>query len=248
MHNKPLVGILGGMGTYSGLYFQNLFFDVCRKNGISGDQNYPEWIYFNSSLAPDRTAAILNKGESPVPYLVSQLKRMESIGVDVVVVVCNTAHAFYEEITKEVKLPWIHLPYITAHEVKKSGITNIGLISTEGLVQSEVYRNALGSFGIELIEPGSGSENIRKIMTAIYDESFGIKYSGSVPDERAINLIKDVVRDLNIDSLVIGCTELSLAFSFINHPIRVFDPMKIAAEVLFDIWSGKLNIEDIIEL
>jgi aspartate racemase len=245
MNNKPLVGILGGMGTYSGLYFQNLFFDVCTKNGISGDQNYPEWIYLNSSLAPDRTSAIINHGESPLPYLVSQLKMMESIGVSVVVVVCNTAHAFYDEIIKDVPLPWVHLPYLTAAEVIKSGVKNIGLIGTEGLLISGVYSKTFREYGMELKEPQAGSEQIKKIMSAIYDKEFGIKYSGSIPDEKALDLIKDVVHDLNIDSLVIGCTELSLAFSYINLPIRIFDPMKIAAEALFDIWSGKLNIEDI---
>ena len=77
MNNKPLLGIIGGMGTAAGLHFQKLFFDVCNKNGIKGDDNYPEWVYFNASKAPDRTEALLKNGTSPVEYLVEVINKLE---------------------------------------------------------------------------------------------------------------------------------------------------------------------------
>ncbi|HPI37481.1 MAG TPA: amino acid racemase [Ignavibacteriaceae bacterium] len=245
MKNKPLVGILGGMGTFSGLYFQNLFFEVCTKNGASGDQNYPEWVYLNASLAPDRTAAINKKGDSPVPYLVSQLKKMESIGVEIVVVTCNTAHAFFKEIKQEVSLPWIHLPYETVIEVMKKQIKSIGIVGTEGTRYSGIYRNALQKAGVEVIEPDEESQKL--LMSAIYDEEFGIKHTGSVPSEKAKVLIKGVINEMKVSSVLSGCTELSLAFSSMNSNLQLFDPMEIAAQSLFDFWSGKRSVESFIQ-
>ena len=55
--SRPLIGIVGGMGTAAGLYFQNLFLQLCNERGIVTDQDYPEWLYFNASKAPDRTEA-----------------------------------------------------------------------------------------------------------------------------------------------------------------------------------------------
>ena len=81
-NKKPLLGIIGGMGTASGVFFQKLLIDVCIENGVKGDQEYPEWIYFNASKTPDRTNALLNDGPSPVDYLVEVINKMKKVGVD----------------------------------------------------------------------------------------------------------------------------------------------------------------------
>ena len=245
MVQKPLIGILGGMGTSAGLYFQNLFFDICNQNGISGDQNYPEWFYLNASLAHDRTAAIKGEGSSPVPYLVKMLRKMESAGVIAVVVTCNSAHTFYEEIISEVPLPWIHLPYETSLILKNSKVDRIGILTTDGSLISGIYKQAFKKIGIQVLEPSPGSELQKKIMDSIYNENYGIKYTGSQLSIRTKQLIKEAVEELNEKTILVGCTELSVAFSTIKLPIRTFEPMKIAAQTLFDLWQGNRSVSSL---
>ncbi len=136
MNKKPLLGIIGGMGTAAGLNFQKLFFDVCNKHGIKGDNEYPEWIYFNASQAPDRTNALLNNGVSPVEYLVEVIKKFEKVGVDLIVITCNTAHSFYEEIFNQTNTPWIDMQKETAKFIKSAGYRSVSLLSTEGTLKS----------------------------------------------------------------------------------------------------------------
>lgn len=245
MTDKPLIGILGGMGTSAGLYFQNLFFELCNQRGISGDQNYPEWLYLNASLAPDRTAAIKGEGDSPVPYLISMLKKMQSAGVTAVVVTCNTAHVFFEEIISEVSLPWIHLPFETSLMLQKNSISKIGLLTTEGTLISGIYRKTFSKTGIQVIEPSFGSALQTKVMDAIYNKNYGIKYTGSQLSDEAKQQIIQAVKELNVNNILIGCTELSLAFSHIDLPLKTFDPMKIAAQSLFDVWNGSRSLESL---
>ncbi|MBN2602010.1 MAG: aspartate/glutamate racemase family protein [Candidatus Marinimicrobia bacterium] len=239
MKKKPLIGILGGMGTVAGLYFQNIFFNICNQNGIAGDQNYPEWIYMNASLAPDRTAAICKIGPSPVPYLCSCLEKMKAVDVDIVIVTCNSAHVFYDEISTKIDLPWIHLPNETANYIRNRNVNQIGIIATNGTLKNGLYQKALLKENITAIEPKIDSELQSKITAAIYHPEFGIKFTGSQISTNAKQLIYDVVQELTTTSILLACTELSFAVSDMDLPVQIFDPLQIVAQALFDVWQGK---------
>lgn len=242
MTQKPLIGILGGMGTAAGIYFQNLFLEICAANGISGDQDYPEWLYLNASQAADRTAALNQKGPSPVPYLIQCLNKMQAAGVTVVVVTCNTAHAFYDEIIEQVNLPWIHLPDETVKEVHRCGINEIGIMNTIGALSSGLYQRVLAKAGIKIIAPAPDSDLQSKIMSVIYDPEFGVKFTGAGISEKARLLLQEVIIELNTDAIILGCTELSVAAAGLDLGVRIFDPLRIAAQVLLDIWQGKRSV------
>ncbi|HMN24767.1 MAG TPA: amino acid racemase [Ignavibacteriaceae bacterium] len=240
MNNKPLLGIIGGMGTAAGLHFQKLFFDVCNKNGIKGDDNYPEWIYFNASKAPDRTDAILNNGDSPVGYLVEVIKKLEKAGVDLIVITCNTAHAFYDEIINQTKIPWIDLQKETAKLIKTAGYSSVALLSTEGTLKSGVFRKAIKPIGINYFEPGIDLEIQKKITDAIYNPIYGIKNTGSKISSEAKNILQEVIDKLETEAIIAGCTELSLAEKELILKADWLDPMKITADACFTHISSKL--------
>ncbi len=234
MKNKPLIGILGGMGTAAGLHFQNLLFQECTKQGIIGDQDYPEWIYFNASKAPDRTAALNKLASSPTEYLVSSVKRMEAAGADLIVVICNTAHAFHKQILQETNIPWIDLQKETASYIKRKGYRSAVLFSTEGTLKSGLFKEAIEPLGIEYMEPNPGSEIQQKITKSIYNEHFGIKYTGSCISEKAKELLQSVINNYKSEVIIAGCTELSFAFPELNLTRDWIDPLILAAQKCFE--------------
>ena len=229
------------MGTAAGLHFQQLFSRICNENGIRGDQDYPEWIYFNASQAPDRSAALLNRGPSPTPYLISVMEKMQSAGVEIVVVVCNTAHAFQREITSQVAIPWIDLQRETARVVKIAGYHSVALMATEGTVLSGLFRDAVQPLGIPYYEPDS--EMQEEITAAIYDPQFGIKSTGTTVSDMAAAQLQSVIDRFDVDAIIAGCTELSFAFSQLKITVDWLDPVEIAARTLFDIWHGHRSFQ-----
>ena len=234
MNNKPLLGIIGGMGTAAGLHFQKLLIDVCNKNGIKGDQDYPEWIYFNASKAPDRTDALLNNGPSPTDYLVEVIRKLEKAGVDLVVITCNTAHSFYDEIISQTNIPWIDLQKETAKFINTARYSSVSLLSTEGTLKSGVFREAIKPLGINYFEPGIDSDMQKKITDTIYNPNYGIKYTGSYISSQAINILQEIVDQLETEAIIAGCTELSLVEKELSIKVDWLDPMKIAAEACFN--------------
>ena len=237
INNRTLLGIIGGMGTASGLHFQKIFFDVCNENGIKGDQDYPEWFYFNASKAPDRTNALLNNGASPVNYLAEVINKMEQAKVDLIVVICNTAHSFYNEIFNETNIPWIDLQKETANLIKAAGYSSVSLLSTEGTLKSGVYRNAIKPLGINYFEPEIDSDMQKKITDSIYNPKYGIKYTGSKISGEVKKNLQEVVDQLKTEAIIAGCTEISLVEKELSLKSVWLDPMRIAAEACFNYLS-----------
>lgn len=234
------VGVIGGMGTAAGIHFEQLFFKVCSRKGISQDQNHPQWIYFNASKIPDRTKAI--RGEEPdcTPYLVDIFKKAQAAGVSAVVVTCNTAHYYYEKVIEKVPIPWVHLPYETARYVSTTfpNIKQVGILASDGVLYTKLYYQMFNKMKIEALEPWLDSKIQRSIMRAIYDQEFGLKRTGGSVSMQVQELLLEAIDELNAPLIVVGCSELSIAFAQMNIQIPWVDPMTIAAEVLFDVCSG----------
>lgn len=68
---RPLLGVLGGMGPAATLDF------LAKLQGLANascDQDHCPVVTFSASETPDRTAAILGTGESPLPAMQDALK------------------------------------------------------------------------------------------------------------------------------------------------------------------------------
>jgi aspartate racemase len=233
-------GIIGGMGTAAGILFQQIFMELCNKKGIVKDQSYPEWVFLNASKAPDRTKALKYEVISPVPYLVQQMQKMRLLKVQAVVVCCNTSHAFYEEVYKEVPIPWVHLQHGVADAIKQEpGIKRVAIMATDGTIRSHLYKHALESVGLSAFEPTLESDCQTRIMQSIYDPLIGIKATGATVSEEAKSLLLTALDEMKSDAVVAGCTELSIAFRQMKLPFKWFDPMAIAAENLYQLWIGE---------
>ena len=97
MNNKKLLGIIGGMGPEAtSLFFKKILdFTDARI-----DQDHIPLIIYNYPQIPDRVLWYNNIGNSPVPYIIEGMKKLESIGVDLFAIPCNTAHIWFDEIKK----------------------------------------------------------------------------------------------------------------------------------------------------
>ncbi|MGL5694388.1 MAG: aspartate/glutamate racemase family protein, partial [Peptostreptococcaceae bacterium] len=103
MTNNKTVGVMGGLGPMATVYFYDM---VVRLTDAKCDQDHIDMVIANRATTPDRTDYIIGKNpNSPVPVLKEDAKRLEAFGSDFLVITCNTAHYFYDEISKNVNIP-----------------------------------------------------------------------------------------------------------------------------------------------
>ena len=149
-----MIGILGGMGTQAGL-------DFCNKLAIlyrgKIDQEYPLFLLFNKSNIPGRPESIgvqtknlsNRKKNKKIEKKYSLVLKSLLHGCNIlkkskckfIVIPCNTAHYWYDDLRKRIKLPIINMPKEVFIHTKKTCKKNssIGLLATEGTLNTGVY-------------------------------------------------------------------------------------------------------------
>ncbi|MDF2519307.1 MAG: aspartate racemase [Sphingobacterium sp.] len=216
------IGIIGGMGA---LATCDLFKKIIDMTDAKSDQEHIHIYVDCNTNIPDRTKAILQGGKDPVPEMVRSGVRLQSMGADVLVMPCNTAHYFYDKITPFFDIPLLNMLKETAKEIKKRKIRKIGLLATDGTIQSGVYHKALTDIGIDLVIPSPMQQT--SVMDIIYN---GVKASN-----RNININEfygaiDKLFEKGAEVLVLGCTELPVAFKMFHIDRPAIDPTSVLAE------------------
>ena len=149
-----MIGILGGMGTQAGLDFCN---KLAMLNRGKIDQEYPLFILYNKSNIPGRPESIgvQTKRFSTLPKssknqtkynkvlksLLEGCRSLEKSGCKFIVIPCNTAHYWYEDLQQRIKIPIINMPEEVFLHTKKNCKKNskIGLLATDGTLKTEIY-------------------------------------------------------------------------------------------------------------
>ena len=152
--SKKVIGILGGMGP---LATADLFQKITLHTVAACDQAHPRVCIDSNTDIADRTAALLHGGEDPVPEMIKSAKRLESIGADFLIMPCNTAHNYYEQVCEAVTIPVLHMIALTRDALKARGVKCAGLLATDGTVQTGIYQRTFEQSGVELLTPDSAA-------------------------------------------------------------------------------------------
>jgi len=224
-----MIGILGGMGTQAGL-------DFCNKLAIlnrgKADQKYPLFILYNKSNIPGRPEN-LHKYNKVLKSLTQGCLLLQKDKCKFIVIPCNTAHYWYDDLQKKVKIPIISMPKEVYLHAKKNCKKNskIGILATEGTLKTNVYKKFFNK-NFTLISPKKSlqTKNVNK----------AIKYVKMGEIKNAEKVIKPAISYLikkKCAKIILGCTELPIAiFAFKSFKkIRLskifLDPNLILANV-----------------
>ncbi|NJE48590.1 aspartate racemase [Thermococcus sp. 9N3] len=218
---ERVIGILGGMGP---LATAELFRRIVEKTPAKKDQEHPRIIIYNNPKIPDRTAYILGRGEDPRPELINSARKLESWGADFIIMPCNTAHFFAEDIQKAIRIPLVSMVEETAERVKEMGLRKVGLLATDGTIKGLVYHRALLKRGIAIVTPDRTGQEL--VMEGIYR---GVK-AGNVAYGRELLLRVAKKLEKRVDGIIAGCTEVSVALKPDDLSVPLIDPMDVIAE------------------
>ena len=219
-----MIGILGGMGTQAGLDFCNKL-AVLNRGKI--DQEYPLFLLYNKSNIPGRpesigsqTKNLSNKStnkKSKIKYervlksLLKGCKLLEKNKCKFIVIPCNTAHYWYDDLRKKINIPIINMPKEVFKFTKKKCKKNskVGLLATEGTLKTGVYKKFFDN-DYQLIEP---SQQIQKFSV---NKAIKLVKMGNVKAAaKAIKPAIDSLINMKCKKIILGCTELPIAiFAF----------------------------------
>ena len=219
--NNNLLGILGGLGPMSGIYFCEM---LTAHTKAQRDSDHINFLLSSRADTPDRSSFILGSSNSdPSPIMAEEAKRLEAAGATLLTIPCNTAHYFYKKIQESVNIPVINIIEETARFCSFEKVSKIGVLATEGTAASGAYAQVFRQKSID-IEPLSEKEQ-SVITRIIFDE---IK-CGEAPSLTDFFSVCDALMQRGCQRLILGCTELSLIKKNNHLPPYFIDSLEILA-------------------
>jgi len=195
------LGILGGMGPAASAEFINR---LIQQTPASCDQEHIPFVLWNEPRTPDRSTSIRNGDDRPLPYLLQGIQVLKSLGCTIIVIPCNTAHYWYDELVK-FKVPILHIVDSVANSLRDINVTGtIGIMGTQATIELGLYQNRLTDW--DCIVPSI--EEMNNIVQPAIDL---IKAGDMVNSHNMLMPVVDSLIVRGASAVVLGCTELPLA-------------------------------------
>ena len=223
-----MIGILGGMGTQAGLDFCNKLAKLYRGKI---DQNYPLFLLYNKSNIPDRPKNIKNYNRV-LKSLMNGCKFLEKNKCKFIVIPCNTAHYWFEDLQKKINIPIISMPKEVFLFAKKNCKINakIGILATEGTLKTKVYAKYFErKFSLTAPNHSLQKRSVNKCIRLV-------KMGKIKEAEKTIKPAVNYLIKKNCKKIILGCTELPIAifafksFKKIKSSKTFLDPNLILAK------------------
>jgi len=230
--NEVILGIFGGMGPEA---TADLYKQILDLTPATTDQEHIPALIFSNPKVPDRMASIANGGELIKPYLRFSVNKLEEAGASFIAIPCNTVHYFYDYMQESVNIPVIHMIRETANEVALSypNVKKIGLLATTGTIESGLYNKELENKGFEVLTPADSIE-INMVMEAVY----GIKSkTGKQKNEDLLAIAGQHLADRGAEVMVLGCTEIPLAYKAERVGLPVVNATTVLAERAVELFN-----------
>jgi aspartate racemase len=226
---KKVVGILGGMGPEATL---DCFGKIIKNTPAQRDQDHLRVVIDSNPAVPDRTAAIVGDGRSPVPAIVEGCHALEKAGADFIIIPCVSAHFFIEEIKQQANLPILSIFDAVAETIARDypEVNIVGLLGTTGTVKGGLFQKRLAQEKIKTMVPADAVQSA--IMGAIYD------IKNATPSRSRSEITTDLVAAADsliankpdgAAAIIAGCTEIPLALAQHHLPVPYFDSLTILA-------------------
>ena len=234
---KKIIGILGGMGPESTAIFYQAIIKQCQKQyGAKYDEDYPEIFIYN--LPIPNIVDGLKKPEETLKMLVEGANKIDSIGVDFMVMPCNTAHYFYPGMAKSISMPFICIFLATAKKIREEGYKKVGFLATETTIEYKSFDKDFEKNGIELILPDERDQ--KKLTKIIFNILAGKKLQ---TDKQQLKQIIKNLKRKGAEAIVLACTDIPILLKQKDTDIKIFDTVEILAESTVKYATGKIGNE-----
>lgn len=228
------IGIIGGLGPESTVDYYKEIIKVF--NTKYKDLAYPEILIYSANINKLLEFVNAKQWREFADWLAEKIKSVHKAGAEFAAIASNTPHIVFEEVKKKSPIPLLSIVEETCKKAKKMGAKRTGLMGTRLTMESGFYKEHLLDKGITVITPSESEREL--IQKRLFSEiELGI-FKNSTRDE-LLNIVKRMIDDDKIDSLILGCTELPLILTESKYGIPFLNTTAIHCESIINYCIGK---------
>lgn len=228
-----VIGLVG-MGSYATLHF---FHQFLALTPASKEWDRPRIIIDNNCVMPSRVRAILygeNRKEL-VRQLTQSIQLLIDGGATQIILLCNTAHVFLDEIydlLPAAKNYVVNIIETLCNVMRRHNISNAVYIGSEGTVASGIFENVFSQTNITLNPPPEGDfAEMRCLIESVKQNSCTL-----LMQKRFIDLVTKEIVATNCSNVILGCTEFPVLYDLtkdaFNTSIRFWNPLTETLNVI----------------
>jgi aspartate racemase len=222
-------GTLGvvGVAPWATLEFVRNFYELIAAEK---DWHYPRVLLDINCKLPSRGRHLQLGEQDPSPYIAATISELALAGATVAIVACNTAHILFSRWATGSPIPIIHIIDAAIEEARLAKPCKLLALVSSSLATSGAYEDkakasnlAYQTLPLELQKLVNEMIEDVKTMAAIMPES----------DRRLRELINFFIES-GVDTVILGCTELSLLAPCIESAgLCVVDSNKALAKAAY---------------
>ena len=211
---------------------------VTRMTDAASDQEHIRMLIDSRPATPDRTAYILGKSEAnPLPVMAETGRSLAAAGARVIAVPCNTAQYFQEELEESIGVHVINMVRETVHYLKERGYGRVGVMGTDGTIESGIYQKEIEAAGMEAVVPDAEHQAMDTYL--IYD---CVKANRPINTEMFLAIGRHL-RENGAEAIILGCTELSVIKQQYDIGPGYLDAMDVLARVALEACGAPVKPE-----
>ncbi len=219
--DEKVVGILGlaPQATY------DFYRKFVKANPAEKDWQYVRVIIDVNTKIPSRGRCLELGETSPVPHMRQAILNLKKAGADFVVIPCNTAHYFYDDVVKGLGVPVINIIAETYRHIMKSHpkIQCLGLLASENTIKFDLYEAYFDQSKVKILTPEAGQDIVNHAIETVKVGNLGVETKDSIR-----KVCKDLIKR-GAEGIVLGCTEISLILDKYELDVPIYDSNEILA-------------------
>ena len=218
------IGIIGGVGPASSSEIYRAIMQTCHERRVA---QRPRVLLDSVPLPLMVEQALLLEGKTEgfIPFLENSAKLLEDAGADIVVLACNTLHIHEDRIRANLRnAKFLSLTEAVERFLVRENTKRVGVLGTSVTAQS-VFQDRLRNKGIEQLVPNPSHQKLLDLII--------LRTVTDARDEKDQEMFQEILSNLeqqNIDSILLGCTDLSTFLFAARKP--VFDTVDILADIV----------------
>ncbi|HIP30680.1 MAG TPA: aspartate/glutamate racemase family protein [Sulfurospirillum arcachonense] len=213
------IGLIGGMSWESTASYYQLLNEGVREK--LGGFHSAKIIMHSVDFDEIHRLQHENRWDEAGEVLAKHAHALEVAGADFILICTNTMHKVANIIEKNLTIPIVHIAEATADAINEKKCKKSILLGTKFTMSEDFNKKILEANGIKIVVPDE--ESMKSINSIIFDELV----LGKVLDKskkRYIEIIENLCEnDKEIDSVILGCTEIGLLIKKDDINLQIFD-------------------------
>lgn len=188
-----MIGVLGGLGPAATVEFQER---LLARTPADADQEHIPTFVCNDPTVPDRTDAVLSDGVDPYPHLLRNVRLLDGVGVDFIVMPSNTTHYYHADLADAVATPFPSMITVVEERLSALNVERVGIVTTRPACKSGLYDGVAD----EVVY----ADDFDRLMDAMYAYKAGEYETAGERFREAVESL-----DTSVDVALVACTEFS---------------------------------------